>query len=433
MVMPTTGPVRPEERIDAIDVVRGMAVLGILVMNIQSFSMPIMTYINPTVYGDFSGINYAVWLLSHIFFDQKMMNIFSMLFGAGVILMTGRRERAGLSAKGLYFRRNTLLLVFGLLHAYLLWYGDILFWYAVCGFVLYFCRRWRPLTQLIVGLLVFASCVGVITYMTTAQLSANQETAIAEDRTGEPQFAPLPPEEVYAIQQFLAENWSPPQEDIEEEIRIFRSGYVEQFDLRVPLSFFMQVKYAFLHGGLLRPLGMMLIGMALFQWGVFSAKRSNRFYLLWVLAALFAALPIIAFGVYRISSTGWNGIYYHTYGFQWNYWAAPIMSLGWVGLIMLVYKLNMIPPLTHALAAVGRMALTNYLLQTLICTTIFYGHGLGLFGQVERWQQILIVFAVWAFLLIFSRVWLRYFRFGPFEWLWRTLSYGERQKWLSHH
>ena len=112
---------------------------------------------------------------------------------------------------------------------------------------------------------------------------------------------------------------------------------------------------------------------------------------------------------------------------QFNYWGSLFVALGWVGLVMLVCKSGVAPRLTGVLAATGRMAFTNYLLQTVICTTIFYGHGFGLFGKVERLEQILIVLAVWVVLLVLSPVWLRYFRFGPAEWLWRCLTYMQAQ------
>ena len=115
------------------------------------------------------------------------------------------------------------------------------------------------------------------------------------------------------------------------------------------------------------------------------------------------------------------------HGQQINYWASALVSLGYVGLVMLACQRGVLSGLRARLAAVGQMAFTNYLVQTIICTTIFYGHGFGLFGQVERWGQILIVFSVWALQLIVSPLWLRRFRFGPFEWLWRSLTYGARQ------
>ncbi len=132
---------------------------------------------------------------------------------------------------------------------------------------------------------------------------------------------------------------------------------------------------------------------------------------------------MILYGVARNFAENWEPLYDIPFGSQFNYWGSIVVSLGWVGLVMLVYRQSWLRLVTQALAAVGRMAFTNYLMQTLICTTIFYGYGFGLFGRVERVGQIGIVFGVWIFQLVVSPLWLRFFRFGPAEWLWRCLTY----------
>jgi uncharacterized protein len=145
-------PAAESDRIVPIDVLRGVAVLGILVMNIQSFAMIDKAYFFPTAYGDLQGANYWVWCLSHVLTDQKFMTIFSMLFGAGIVLMTGRQEAAGRSSTAFHYRRMLGLLVIGLAHAYLLWYGDILVPYALCGMVVYWFRRLPPWLLILFGL-----------------------------------------------------------------------------------------------------------------------------------------------------------------------------------------------------------------------------------------------------------------------------------------
>ena len=146
------GPIGGSQRILSLDVLRGVAVLGILVMNIQCFAMIMAAYINPTTYGSLEGVNGWVWYLGHLFADMKFMTIFSMLFGAGVIVMTSRREAAGQGSAGVHYRRMAWLLVFGLVHAHLLWYGDILYHYAMCGFVLYLFRKAPPWLLIALGL-----------------------------------------------------------------------------------------------------------------------------------------------------------------------------------------------------------------------------------------------------------------------------------------
>src|SRR5712692_3063027 len=153
---PALDAIPEPERIASLDVLRGLAVLGILVMNIQSFAMIEAAYSNPTAFGDLKGANYLVWLLSHVLADQKFMTIFAMLFGAGIVLMTGRREKAGLRTAAVHYRRMGALALFGILHAYVFWYGDILFSYALCGMLVYLLRRLRPWLQLVLGTLCVA-------------------------------------------------------------------------------------------------------------------------------------------------------------------------------------------------------------------------------------------------------------------------------------
>ena len=172
----------------------------------------------------------------------------------------------------------------------------------------------------------------------------------------------------------------------------------------------------------------MLIGMALFKIGVFSAAHSPRFYFALALAGFGLGLPAIAYETHLHFIHDWEPVRSFFYISQINYWASFLVALGWTGLVMLACQAGAaLAPLTGRLAAVGQMAFTNYLSHTIICTTIFYGHGLGLYGKVERWQQALIVLGVWAFQLIVSPIWLRHFRFGPAEWLWRTLTYWKLQ------
>jgi len=228
-----------------------------------------------------------------------------------------------------------------------------------------------------------------------------------------------PPE---VLKEFTQGRWQPPPELVAREVAAYRGSWLEQMALRVPGAFAFQT-FLFLILGLWRAGGLMLVGMALFKWGVFSAKRSPVFYLALIAVAVLVGIPTILYGVHRNFAAGWDVRYSFFFGSQFNYWASILVSFGWVSLVMLACQKPALAPLTRPFAAVGQMAFTNYLLQTIICTTVFYGHGFGQFGQVERVGQIALVAAVWAFQLIVSPLWLRYFLFGPFEWLWRSLTY----------
>ena len=138
------GPVQSGERIRALDVLRGFALLGILVPNIQAFAMISMAYRNPTAYGDFSGLNFVVWYVTNLLFEQKFMTLFSVLFGAGIVLMASRVAKAGGRPWWVHLRRMFWLGLFGMAHAYLLWFGDILFTYAVAGSIVYWLYKLKP-------------------------------------------------------------------------------------------------------------------------------------------------------------------------------------------------------------------------------------------------------------------------------------------------
>jgi uncharacterized protein len=179
----TAAPIAQSERIDSLDVLRGFALLGILLMNIQMFAMPYSAYLHPTLYGDFTGANHLVWFLCRIFADQKFMTIFSMLFGAGVIVFTTRVQERGGSPARLHYFRSFWLLAIGLMHAYLLWPGDILVSYAVCAMLVYPFRKLSPTPFLVIGLRV-VSVGSVLTLMDTLALTMLPPGEIVELRVG---------------------------------------------------------------------------------------------------------------------------------------------------------------------------------------------------------------------------------------------------------
>ncbi len=399
------GPVGAGERIRSLDVLRGIAVLGILLVNIRLFSMPSATYLNPTLWGDFTGANQAVWLLVHVFAEAKFLTLFSMLFGAGMCLFADRQAARGGAPGPRHFRRMGWLLLFGMAHAYLLWPGDILVTYAVCGSLAYLLarllRRRTPVALFGVGLvLILVPCV--------------MNLAI-----GAAVLSPNVPGEVVAE---LQSAWAPHPAVLEAEAEAWRGGWLEQQPQRAAQSFEMQavVLPAF---ALWFSTGAMLIGMAFYRMGLIQAERSDRFYG-WFAALCMAGLPFVLWGVWWNFLGDWDWRISMFSGSVFNTFGAPLMAIAYMSLAMLAVRRRFLPALQDRLAATGRMAFTNYILQTLICTGVFYGHGLGLFGQVDRVGQLGIVFAVWAFQLLLSPIWLRRFRSGPLEWGWRALTYG---------
>ncbi|MEM7799381.1 MAG: DUF418 domain-containing protein [Chloroflexota bacterium] len=407
MSQPKNQPTQPKERIIALDFLRGFALLGILLMNIQGFAMPKAAYFNPTAYGDLSGINYWVYTLSHVLADSKFMTIFSILYGAGIILITQKLEERGERSAGLHYRRTFWLLVIGLAHAYLMWYGDILVAYALVAFVVFFFRKLSPRWLIIWGIVILGLGSG-LSLFTGSGLSF------------------FPPE----VRADLQADWAPSAEAMAEEIRLYQGGWLSNMAHRVPASIEMQTT-AFFFWGMWRAGGLMLIGMALFKLGVLTARRSTTFYRNMLIIGFLVGLPLVIYGLTSSFASGWSLEYARFVGNQFNYWGSLGVSLAYIAAVMLIAKSGIGQGLVARFAAVGRTALSNYLLQTVLSTLIFYGIGLGFFGEVERIGQFLIVLGIWAFQLIVSPIWLRYYRFGPVEWVWRSLTYGKPQPFAT--
>jgi uncharacterized protein len=385
-------------RIASIDVLRGVAVLGILLMNIQTFSTIESAYVNPTAYGEFAGVNAVIWGFTRLFADQKFMTLFSMLFGAGIVLMSERAIADGRSPAAAHYRRMIVLLMVGLMHAYLLWYGDVLTAYAIVGMVVYWARRWRPSVLMTVGI--------VLLFVPVLIFGGVQLF-----------FDFYPPE---TIQEFW-DAWRPSEQLVEWELGVYRGGYWGQMEHRAKTSLELQtlvlmIWFAWRVGGL------MLMGMALFKWKILGAYRSPSFYWRMFLMGLGVGLLIEALGMFYQIQREWD-VRVMFPGLLFNYFASLFTAAGYLGAVMLICQRGLWPKLQRKLSAVGRMAFTNYLTQTIICTLFFYGHGLGLFGYLERWEQLLFVIGVWGLQIVWSDLWLKRFNNGPLEWLWRCATY----------
>jgi uncharacterized protein len=403
MSIPANCPVEQKNRIIALDILRGFAILGILVMNIQSFAMPGAAYLNPMAYGDLTGLNRWVWIISHVFADQKFMTLFSILFGAGVILFTQNSEKRSGKSAGLHYGRMFWLLLIGLIHAHFIWYGDILVTYALCGCLVYLFRRLGPKTLLIIGICII-SVHSIIYLFFGLSLEYWPETSIIETR----------------------ESWMPSTEILQNEINAYTGSFSEQMAQRSQSALMLET-FVFFTTFLWRAGGLMLVGMAFFKWGILSAEKTKAFYQRGWLISWAIGLLLIVYGLLENFGSNWSMEYSMFLGSQFNYWGSLFMAFGYLSLMMLWVKSNWFVKFKARLAAVGRMALTNYLMQSIICAFLFYGIGLGLFGEVERSSQIGIVVVIWILQLLWSKPWLQKYQFGPFEWLWRSLSYRKRQ------
>ena len=393
-------PTSSSQRLASLDVLRGFALLGILIMNIQGFAMISAAYSNPSLHMDLSGLNWWVWALSHAFADMKFMAIFSILFGAGIILATKRRDAAGRSSFAFFYRRNGWLLLFGLIHAYLIWFGDILVAYAVAAFVVFWFRGFRVRWLFLTGVIMLS--VAPALSIVGLWLSSEEEGVNL----------------VYGL--------LPSTEAIAAEIQGYQGSWFDAFGVRAGTSIELQSYipiFLFWRAG-----GLMVIGMGLYKLGILSAERSPRFYWTMALVGGVIGLPLVVLSAVMLSARVWDPLFALVGpGQLLNYIGSLGIAAAYIALIMRLVQSKLWTTFQHCLAAVGQLAFTNYILQSMLCTAIFYGFGLGLFGQVERWGQVLIVVAVWVLQLALSPLWLKRFRFGPLEWLWRSLAYFKVQ------
>ncbi len=326
-----------------------------------------------------------------------------------------------------------MLLLIGLIHAYLIWEGDILVPYALCGLFLYLFRRKSATTLVILGvsLLSIAFLLWIVGRPIVIQLRDTAARVDAQVAAGEtPSKSDQKAHDMWVN---ITKDSDGSAEKFQEAIETHRGGYLGIVAKREPQVAVMQLMgFAFAFWWLVG--GRMLLGMGLMKFGVFSAERSTDFYRRLALVGYGIGLPLVICDI----AIDWyyeffqkNPVAYFTGG----WWliqevSSPFLALGHVAMVMLLFKSGAASWLVRRLAAVGRMALTNYLLTSIICTTIFYGYGFGLYGRLHRPSLYLVVLGVWAFLFTISLPWLERFRFGPAEWAWRSLTYGHPQPFL---
>jgi len=412
-------PVEPASRVLAVDVLRGIAVCGILLMNIYAYAYPEVGYINPLAIGGATGANFWTWVFTHVFVEGKFVSIFSMLFGAGLVLQSERVGPRVPSFRALYFRRLFWLAIIGAVHGYVLWWGDILFTYAFCALLVYGFRNRSPRWLFIAS--GVALTIATLLQMATGALygvmrEMAQSGASADSFTGQ-----------------LGAGWreveallAPTPEDLAESLEIYRDGYLGIVVDRAPLVFNSQfVSSPFMMSW--RIGGIMLAGMALLKTGVLSAARSTAFYRRLALAGYLVGFPLVLIGLRVRFASEFDVVTKFQRATPLDIVGAPLVALGHIAVTMLLIRAGAMRRLQVRLAALGRMALTNYLMHSVIGTTLFYGYGLGLFGSVDRFALMGIVVAIWALQLAYSPYWLERFRFGPAEWLWRSLTYRRRQ------
>jgi len=400
-------------RILTLDIVRGVAVMGILAMNIVAFAMPFQAYMNPAAFGTMETADLISWAGSFIFIDGKMRGLFSFLFGASMLLVIERATRKGESVASVHYRRMAWLLVFGLLHFYFIWFGDILVGYALIGMLAYLWRESSPGRLIVWG-------VGLLTVQFLIMAAAAAGLVFLSQAASAPD---APADAVRSWQQMERDFGMLTGAHLDRTLDLFRGGYGDILRHRLTDQASKPFVSIFMFGW--ETLAYMLFGMAALKNGFLTGEKPDRSYRRTMLLGFGIGIPVYALLAWAYAQSGFSLPMTFALVMAATVPFRPLMILATAALIILLTRNG--GALTARIAAAGRAAFTNYLGTSIILTTFFYGYGFGLFGTLGRAQLWLVVIAMWALMLLWSKPWLDRYQYGPFEWLWRTLARWEIQ------
>lgn len=462
-------------RIDSLDLLRGIAILGIFLMNTWTMSLPQGAYTNPSSYNPswvlgfgfpdgsdaltgeqyyntigepLTGANRLAYILIHLFADMKFITTFSILFGAGIVLQADRARKTGRNPWLTHYLRMIVLLFFGLCHTFFFWYGDILTDYALLGMLLAPLRKLPGVVLVILGLALVSADAGFDSLVVRHLQIRGQADSAAKEPLWSKAIG-----SIYRVENQLnnrsqgawmrnlnkqgldAASYPNPQD---REIQVYRSGWWDQV---VGHRFWCSVKAhttGFLTWTLFRCGGCLLIGMGLQRLRFFHGA-----WRWWSYALIALALTPLGWWI------TWRGVLYNEFEIKWsedwfvyeslwhkgvkfNYFGSLLCAFGYisVGVLLAMVAANPARKLFRAclvpIRSVGRMALTCYLTESLIGTTLFYGHGFGYFGMFSRAElPFKVVLPTWIAILAFATLWLTFFRQGPLEWLWHSIVYWD--------
>jgi uncharacterized protein len=401
-----------EQRHISLDAMRGFAVMGILAMNIIGFAMPEWAYVTPAAYGTDTLADKIAWAFSFIFIDGKMRGLFSLLFGASMMLVIDRAAANGESPAQVHFRRMAWLALFGLAHYFFIWFGDILFLYAMIGMIAFRFRDWTPKRLIKVALIIFA--LGLALWgVQFGGLQAFQY------------FATRPDASAGMAQEFrklmasadLTFNIAP-------DLALHRGSYgaivMDKFDeWSTPFIMVLQ--------SIGETLPLMMIGMAMQKSGFITGRWDAADYQRWAKRMVPLGLLLTAGLAVWMAAVDFDRITALAIFYFWGGIPRLMLTIGYAALLILLIGHYRNHPMLMRVAAAGRAAFSNYLGTSIIMTTIFYGYGLGLFGDVGRAGLWVFVLGAWAVMLLWSKPWLMQYHYGPLEWLWRSLARGKVQ------
>jgi uncharacterized protein len=434
MSVPPIHPVPEDQRLHSIDTLRGIALLGILLLNIPFFALP--DRYSESFRTDLGSIDYWIRTFNNIVFEGKMRAIFSIVFGVGILLFMKKEDQV--SNKRLvvwaYFRRMGWLIVFGLVDAHLiLWEGDILYHYGVVGMIAVWFRRWKPIYLAIgfpiVALVEFVA--GTLFFQEIRSQRLAYREVVKELRAGA---------DTTESHRLTIDAWRqseltflPNEQDIASNTQKMKSGYATVAEKVRKAAFTFQSNYLIF--AIWDPLVLMLLGMALFKSGFFTYEWSARQYKKAIWWGYGLGVPIVIWEAY------YHYVHFPTFAsimqhldktaVPWHNLLYPVqrilLSTAHCSVVLVCLQKGYFTGIFTRLAAVGRMALTNYIMQAVFATLFFFGYGLNFFAELAYHQIFYFVLAVWAVQLVWSPWWLSRYHYGPLEWLWRCLTYREWQ------
>lgn len=408
-----TAATEPPPRIATLDIVRGVAVMGILAMNIVGFALPFQSYMNPLALGPVNEADFVSWVVSFILVDGKMRGLFSFLFGASMMLVIDQARAKGEPEERIHYRRMFWLLAFGLVHLYLIWFGDILVGYALIGMIAFLFRnlsqraliRWA-IGLLIAQLLIHAGLAAGAAALQQAATTPGADPAVVSEWKGlERQFGAMS------------------AQSKAQEFALYRGDYSGILSDRIKDQALGPIKGLGLFGW--ETLAYFLLGMAALRSGFLTGGWSDARYRKTALLGFGIGIPAYALLAWLLARDGFSvpGVFALSMAATVPF--RPLMVVATASLIVLATRKG--GALVDRIAAAGRAAFTNYLGTSLVMTTLFYGYGAGLFGTLGRAQLWLVVLAMWALMLLWSKLWLDRYLYGPLEWLWRSLARGSLQ------
>jgi uncharacterized protein len=402
-------PVQLKERVEILDLLRGFALLGILMVNMPLMNAPFVTEMAQFSLWTDSANQFAGWVIK-FFFTGKFYTLFSMLFGIGFYFFLKKADDTGKSVIPLFRRRLGWLLAIGVLHVVLLWYGDILVFYALFGFLMILFRKKSNR-----ALIIWAICIMLIPILIASFFVLMVKLALSMSESADAVL------------------------DSFEQAEIQMKGLLQRALVVYPTGSFAEIvnmrleEYKNILGGIFfffpNVLAMFLVGMVFAKKKVFEDLGANMVFFkrLLIISMPFALLGNWLYATYAGEASyimfDWDmviSLFGHALG-------GPAMSFVYISIIAHCYHKGYYRKLTNAIAATGRMALTNYLMQSVIATTIFFSYGLGLYGKVNYWQGMILTVGIYILQVFWSPLWLRKYKYGPTEWLWRTLTYGKKQ------